>query len=117
MAVLTHCYTHLIEILFKPKFIVGWVYIVFFLFLAILPQSSEANEDIYSHVSSKGKTYYLFKKDVVLKNSNKTRTIYFFAKSPDNKKGVGLKEVPADREVSETKSGMLVLKKKSKTLR
>ena len=88
--------------------------VALFLFFSAIPLISEANENIYSHVSSKGNTYYLYKKEVVLKNSNKTRTIYFFAKSPDNDKGTPLTEVPADREVSETKSGMLVLKKKSK---
>ena len=67
----------------------------------------------YSHVSEKlGKSYYLFKKEVPLKNSDKVQTIYFFAKDPDNKKGTPLASVPEDRVVSETKTGMLVLKKK-----
>ncbi|MFK7766366.1 MAG: glutathione peroxidase [Mariniblastus sp.] len=67
----------------------------------------------YSHTSKKsGRTYYLFSKEVPLKNSDKTSTIYFFAKDPNNAKGKPLAEVPADRIVSETKSGMLVLKKK-----
>jgi glutathione peroxidase len=67
----------------------------------------------YSHVSEKlGRTYYLFKKEVPLKNSDKIQTIYFFAKDPNNKKGTPLDSVPADRQVSETKTGMLVLKKK-----
>ncbi len=68
----------------------------------------------YSHTNSKGKTYYLFAKDIKLKNSDKVRRIYFFAKDPNNKKGIPLAEVPADRVVSETKTGMLVLKKKRK---
>ena len=67
----------------------------------------------YSHVSKKsGKTYYLFKKEVPLKNSDKISTIYYFAKDPNNSKGTPLSKVPADRVVSETKTGMLVLKKK-----
>ena len=67
----------------------------------------------YSHKSSKsGKTYYLFKKEVPLKNSDKIQTIYYFAKDPANKKGTPLASVPEDRMVSETKNGMLVLKKK-----
>lgn len=66
----------------------------------------------YAHTNSKGKTYYLFSKDIQLKNSDKVRTIYYFAKDPNNKKGKPMPAVPADREVSETKSGMLVLKKK-----
>ena len=67
----------------------------------------------YSHESSKlGKSYYLFKKEVPLKNSDKISTLYFFAKDPKNNKGTPMIRVPADRIVSETKSGMLVLKKK-----
>lgn len=72
-----------------------------------------ASSGHYSHKSSKsGKTYYLFKKEVPLKNSDKVQTIYYFAKDPNNKKGTPLAEVPADKVVSETKTGMLVLKKK-----
>ena len=67
----------------------------------------------YSHVSEKsGKTYYLFYKEVPLKNSDGVSTIYYFAKDPNNSKGSPLAAVPADRVVSETKTGMLVLKKK-----
>lgn len=66
----------------------------------------------YAHTNSKGKTYYLFSKEVQLKNSDKVRTIYYFAKDPNNKKGKPMPSVPPDREVFETKSGMLVLKKK-----
>ena len=65
----------------------------------------------YSHVSQKsGKTYYLFSKDVPLKNSDKVQTIYYFAKDPNNSKGTALSEVPTGKVVSETKTGMLVLK-------
>ena len=69
----------------------------------------------YSHESKKlGKSYYLFKKVVELKNSDKTQTIYFFAKDKNNKKGEPVATVPDDKMVSETKTGMLVLKKKAK---
>lgn len=68
----------------------------------------------YSHKSSKGKTYYLFSREQKLKNSDKVITMYYFAKDPNNSKGKPVPEVPADREVSETKNGLLVLKKKKK---
>ncbi len=68
----------------------------------------------YSHTSEKlGRTYYLFSKEIPLKNSDKTSTIYFFAKDPNNAKGTPMASVPEDRVVSETKTGMLVLKKKN----
>lgn len=68
----------------------------------------------YSHTSKKlGRSYYLFKKEVPLKNSDKVQTIYFFAKDKNNAKGTPLAAVPDDRVVSETKTGMLVLKKKT----
>lgn len=77
------------------------------------PSSSDSKP--YSHVSKKsGKTYYLFMKVVPLKNSDKTSTIYWFAKEPTSEKGTPVSEVPADRVVSETKTGMLVLKSKTK---
>ena len=69
----------------------------------------------YKHTNSKGKSYFLYSQDVKLKNSDKTRTSYFFAKSPDRKKGKSLSAVPEGWQVSETKSGMLVLKKSAKT--
>lgn len=75
---------------------------------------TESTVDLpYSHESSKsGKTYYLFKKEVPLKNSEKVQTIYYFSGDPENKKGTPLAEVPAGKVVSETKTGMLVLKNK-----
>jgi len=66
----------------------------------------------YSHVSSKGKTYYLFSRQQELKNSDKVITMYYFASDPENKKGTPVAAVPDDRVVSETKTGLLVLKKK-----
>ena len=80
-------------------------------FMAVIEKSLGAGH--YSHTSKKlGRTYYLFSKEVPLKNSNGTSTIYFFAKDPNNAKGTPLAAVPEGRMVSETKSGMLVLKKK-----
>jgi glutathione peroxidase len=66
----------------------------------------------YSHTSEKlGREYYLFSKDVPLKNSNGVQTIYFFGKDPVNAKGgVPLKAVPEGKVVAETKTGMLILK-------
>lgn len=79
-----------------------------------LVSMSDSSVQPYSHVSEKlGRKYYLFFKEVPLKNSNGTSTIYFFAKDPNNSKGKPLAEVPSDRFVSETKTGMLVLKKKN----
>ena len=67
----------------------------------------------YSHVSDKlGRTYYLFSKEVPLKNSDKVQTIYYFAKDPNNKKGTPLAAVPEGKMVSETKNGLPVLKNK-----
>ena len=66
----------------------------------------------YSHRSAKlDREYFLFSKDVMLKNSNKKRKIYFFAKDPNNPNGQPLSAVPQGYMVSETKTGMLVLKK------
>lgn len=62
----------------------------------------------YSHASKKlGRSYYLFKRD-----SFGNKPSYFFAKDPDNKKGTPVAEVPEGKMVSETKTGMLVLKNK-----
>ncbi|NNC89223.1 MAG: hypothetical protein HKN82_12255 [Akkermansiaceae bacterium] len=66
----------------------------------------------YAHTNSKGKTYYLFSREQKLKNSDKTITMYYFAKDPENKKGTPVAKVPEDRVVSETKTGLLVLKKR-----
>lgn len=84
-------------------------------FVSVIKEHLEsgASTGHYSHRSEKlDRVYYLFKKEVPLKNSDKTSTIYFFAKDPNNEKGTPLAEVPADRMVAETKTGMLVLKKK-----
>lgn len=69
-------------------------------------------ETPYAHTNSKGRTYYLFQKDVELKGSGRLQTIYFFAKNPEHDSGEPVAELPPERVVSETKTGMLVLKKK-----
>ena len=77
-----------------------------------MASSASAASGHYSHESSKlGKKYYLFSKDVPLKNSDRVQTIYFFGKDQVNAKGgVPLSEVPEGKIVSETKTGMLILK-------
>jgi hypothetical protein len=62
----------------------------------------------YSHTNSKGNTYYLHSKTTTLK-SGREQTIYFFAKTV---KDGALDAVPAGYEVSESKNGLPVLKKK-----
>ena len=82
-------------------------------FMAVIKKALGTNQQQagYSHVSQKsGKTYYLFSKDVPLKNSDRVQTIYYFAKDPNNPKGTALSEVPAGKVVSETKSGLPILK-------
>jgi len=65
----------------------------------------------FSAVSKKsGKTYYLFSKDVPLRNSDKIQTLYYFAKDPNNAKGTALSEVPAGKVVGEMKNGVPMLK-------
>ena len=87
--------------------------LVVLLFVCLAPYAQAA--DPYAHTNSKGNTYYLFSKDVQRKNSKTVQTIYYFAKDPKNKKGKPVEKVPDDRQVSETKNGLLVLKKKVKT--
>jgi len=62
----------------------------------------------YSYTNSKDRTYYLHKRDTVLK-SGKTQTIYFFAK--DVREDGSLDTVPEGYVVSESKNGLPVLKK------
>ncbi len=63
----------------------------------------------YSHTNAKGVTYYLHGRTRVLK-SGKESTLYFFAKEV---KDGALDAVPGAYEVSETKNGLPVLKKKA----
>lgn len=62
----------------------------------------------FSYTNSKGQSYILHSKDTVLKNGQE-RTIYYFAKED---KGNSLNAVPDGYQVSETKNGLPVLKKK-----
>ena len=78
------------------------------------PEEKTSEVSPYAHQSSKGRTYYLFSREQKLKNSDKTITMYYFAKDPKNKKGTPMAKVPEDRVVSETMTGLLVLKKKAK---
>jgi len=61
----------------------------------------------FSYTNSKGKTYFLHKKDTKLKN-DRQQTIYFFAKEV---KDGALDAVPNGYQVSESKNGLPVLKK------
>lgn len=61
----------------------------------------------YSHTNSKGKTYILHGRASTT-STGKTRTLYFFA---SDERDDALDEVPAGYRVSETKTGLLVLKK------
>jgi hypothetical protein len=61
----------------------------------------------YSFTNSKGRTYFLHKKDTTLKNG-RTQTIYFFAKEV---KPGSMDSVPAGYKVSESRNGLPVLKK------
>ncbi|MBK8903439.1 MAG: hypothetical protein IPM53_19810 [Anaerolineaceae bacterium] len=61
----------------------------------------------FSFTNSKGRTYFLHRKDTTLKNG-RTQTIYFFAK--EEKEGA-LDAVPDGYKVSESRNGLPVLKK------
>lgn len=63
----------------------------------------------YSYTNTKGNKYYLHARVTTLKNGQQ-QTIYFFAK--DVKDGV-LESVPTGYDVSESKNGLPVLKKKA----
>lgn len=63
----------------------------------------------YTYTNSKGRTYILHSRDTTLKNGTK-QTIYFFAST--EKEGV-LDSVPKGYEVSESKNGLPVLKRKA----
>lgn len=62
----------------------------------------------YTYKNSKGKEYILHAQQTVLKNGTK-QTIYFFS---GEKKAGALDSVPAGYEVSESRNGLPVLKKK-----
>lgn len=62
----------------------------------------------FSYTNSKGRTYFLHKRDTTLKNG-RVQTIYFFAKDvrPDS----ALESVPAGYVVSESSNGLPVLRR------
>ena len=62
----------------------------------------------YTYTNSRGATYILHSKTTTLKNGN-AQTIFFFAKT--QKEGV-LDSVPEGFQVSESKNGLPVLKRK-----
>lgn len=61
----------------------------------------------YTHTNSKGKTYILHGRTTTT-STGKTRTLYFFGKEEQED---ALDAVPEGYEVSETNTGLLVLKK------
>ena len=63
----------------------------------------------FSFTNSKGNTYYLHSTDTTLKNG-RVQTLYYFAKTV--KETGSLDAVPEGYEVSESKNGLPVLKKK-----
>jgi hypothetical protein len=63
----------------------------------------------FSYTNSRGKTYILHGKSTTLKGGH-TRTLYFFAK--EAREGA-LDAVPEGYEVSESKNGLPVLKRKA----
>lgn len=61
----------------------------------------------YAHTNKKGRTYYLHAKETTLRNGRR-QTLYFFAR--EAREGA-LDAVPAGYAVSETPSGLPVLKR------
>jgi hypothetical protein len=64
----------------------------------------------FSHVNSRGQTYYLHSKDVQLRGSGRTQTIYYFAKEV---KAGAMDDIPAGTTIVENeRTGLLFLKGK-----
>ena len=64
----------------------------------------------FSHVNSRGQTYYLHSKDVQLRGSGRTQTIYYFAKEV---KAGALDDLPAGKTIVENnRTGLVFLKGK-----
>ena len=64
----------------------------------------------FSHVNSRGQTYYLHSKDVQLRGSGRTQTIYYFAKEI---KAGALDDLPAGKTIVENeRTGLVFLKGK-----
>lgn len=63
---------------------------------------------VYSHINSRGQTYYLHSKDVILKNGREQR-IYYFAKTT---RPEAIDAIPDGMEISENKqTGLPVLRR------
>lgn len=62
----------------------------------------------YSHVNSKGQTYYLHANKIE-RSSGKVTTLYYFSR--EQKEGKTLDAVPAGYKVIEMKTGLPALKK------
>lgn len=62
----------------------------------------------YSHTNSKGVTYHLHCNERTTK-AGKTTRLYFFSRDIRPEKAVA--ELPVDRRVEETPTGMLVVKR------
>lgn len=62
----------------------------------------------FTFTNSKGKTYFLHRKEVK-SSSGKTRDLYFFA--GDLRPDIAVNEVPEGKQVFELASGLPVLKK------
>lgn len=62
----------------------------------------------YSHVNSKGQTYYLHENKVE-RSSGKVTTLYYFSR--EEKPGKTLDAIPAGYKVIEMKTGLPALKK------
>jgi hypothetical protein len=64
----------------------------------------------YSHKNSRGQTYYLHSKDVQLRGSGRTQTIYYFAKEV---KAGSMDSIPAGKTIVENeRTGLVFLKGK-----
>ena len=64
----------------------------------------------YSKTNSRGQTYYLHSKDVQLRGSGRTQTIYYFAKEV---KPGAMDDIPAGKTIVENeRTGLLFLKGK-----
>ena len=76
------------------------------------PEDSNPNESkdgaAYSHLNSRGQTYYLHSKDVRLRGSGRTQTIYYFAREI---KDGALDKIPIGKMIIENeRTGLLFLK-------
>ena len=81
-------------------------------FAEIAPGTGEKNEDVpYKHTNSKGVDYFL-RSTLTRSKDGKARTFYYFTKKRESEKGRPVGAVPEAYEVSETKNGLPVLKKK-----